>query len=147
MSADTPSALLSRAADLIRDTAAAATPGPWFTHDTHLNPGGHTATVLSGTYPEGQLRAWLPTWSHEPWDETRNVWNDARWIALMSPEVAGPVSEMLRRAASDYVVFVAAWESRPRPEGEVARLIEEQFGGALALARAVLGEKEETDDR
>lgn len=84
----TPSELLTGAADLIRDTAAKATPGPWFTHDTHLNRGGHAATVLSGTYPEGQLRAWLPTWSHEPWDETRNAWNDARWIALLSPAVA-----------------------------------------------------------
>lgn len=91
----TPSALLLAAADRIKDLAAAATPGPWFTHDTHLNAGGHTATVLSGTYPEGQLRAWLPTWSHKPWDEARNVWNDARWIAALSPAVGPDLSALL----------------------------------------------------
>ena len=136
MAADSPSTILSRAADLIRDTAAAATPGPWstvsrFDGNGNLRQADFTRPpVAEGCAP--QTRAVRP---HEV--------SDYEWIALMSPAVAGPVSEMLRRAASDYVVFVAAWESRPRPEGEVARLIEDQFGGALALARAVLGEKEE----
>lgn len=105
----TPSELLTRAADLIRDAAAAATDGPWFTHDAHLNEGGHTATVLSGVYPEGQLRAWLPTWSHEPWDETRNVWNDAKWIALLSPAVAPWLERMLRHRA-EVIVWAESWD-------------------------------------
>lgn len=119
--ADSPSMILSRAADLIRDTAALAIAPPW---------AQSVRSVMAGRDEDYEVAS-TPTTT------------TARWIALMSPAVAGPASEMLRRAASDYVVFVAAWESRPRPEGEVARLIEEQFGGALALARAVLGEKEE----
>lgn len=137
-----PSAILNRAADLIRDTAAAATPGPWFTHDTHLNAGGHTATVLSGVYPEGQLRAWLPTWSHEPWDETRNVWNDARWIALMSPAVAPMIEAMLRAAALSW----ARWEGAGIPLAEQRRQVGKQAVAAVDLAAAILDSGVDTRD-
>jgi hypothetical protein len=65
--------------------ARAATPGPWRQHDTHLGQYGHTATVLSGEGNDTELRAWLPTMSHESWDEARNVWNDAVHIAEWDP--------------------------------------------------------------
>jgi hypothetical protein len=122
-----PAEMLTAAADRVRDLAAAATPGPWFTHDTHLNAGGHTATVLSGTYPEGQLRAWLPTWSHEPWDETRNVWNDARWIAALSPAVAPAIIGLL--VSSSEHIPVCGAPARP------CRFC----APALALANRILG--------
>lgn len=81
--------------------ARAATPGPWRAHDTHLGQYGHTATVLSGERNTTDLRAWLPTMSQEPWDETRNVWNDAEHIAAHDP------ARMLREinAKRDLLVF------------------------------------------
>ncbi|MFE4915901.1 DUF6221 family protein [Streptomyces sp. NPDC056652] len=76
-------------------TTHAATQPAWRTHDTHLDLGGHTATVLSGTGNQVELLAWLPTMSHNPWDETRNAWNNAEHIALNDPE------SVLRRCAAD----------------------------------------------
>lgn len=70
--------------DRDEQTAKAATPGPWRTHDTFLPSGGHTATVLSGTGPDG-LRAWLPSWKEDFANGERNVWNDATHIALHDP--------------------------------------------------------------
>lgn len=116
-----PSELLTRAADLIRDTAALAIAPPW---------SACGRSVMDGPDEDHEV-ALTPTTT------------TARWIALMSPAVARHLESILRRAAADIVVYVPAWNSRPRPEGEVDRLIERQFGGALGLARAVLGEKEE----
>jgi hypothetical protein len=96
---ESPSETLRAAATWLRETAAEATPGPWRTHDTHLDHGGHTATVLSGEGNETELRAWLPTLSAEFWDGKRNVWNDARWIAGMSPAVAEPLASWLEENA------------------------------------------------
>ena len=61
--------------------ARAATAGPWRAHDTHLGQYGYAATILSGEGNDTDLRAWLPSMSNEPWDETRNVWADAAHIA------------------------------------------------------------------
>ena len=68
-------------------SAKAATPGPWRTHDTFLDTGGHTATVLSGEGNGTGLRAWLPTFKgvDQPWDGERNAWADAAHIALHDP--------------------------------------------------------------
>lgn len=76
-------------------TARSATQQAWRTHDTHLDLGGHTATVLAGLRNDTELLAWLPTMSHQPWDETRNAWNNAKHIALNDPE------SVLRRCAAD----------------------------------------------
>lgn len=65
--------------------AKAATAGPWRAHDTHLGQYGYAATVLSGDGNDTDLRAWLPSMSNEPWDETRNVWADAGHIAEHDP--------------------------------------------------------------
>ncbi|MFF7795626.1 DUF6221 family protein [Streptomyces sp. NPDC007991] len=77
------------------ETARRATQTAWRTHDTHLDLGGHTATVLTGERNDTQLLAWVPTMSHEPWDETRNAWNNAEHIALNDP------ASVLRRCAAD----------------------------------------------
>lgn len=75
--------------DGIRARLEAASPGPWRTHDTWLDWGGHTATVLRGPADKVAIAgvAWLPTRSPEPWDETRNVWNDATFIAAARQDI------------------------------------------------------------
>jgi hypothetical protein len=78
-------------------------------------------------------------WTFESFAPAIRREGDARWIAALSPAVATHLEAILRRAAADIVVHVPAWNSRPRPDGEVERLTERQFGGALGLARAVLG--------
>lgn len=83
------------------ETAQRATQTPWRTHDTHLDLGGHTATVLTGERNDTKLLAWVPTMSHEPWDETRNAWNNAEHIALNDPE------SVLRRCAADRKILAA----------------------------------------
>ncbi|QLJ06774.1 hypothetical protein HZZ00_37735 (plasmid) [Streptomyces sp. NEAU-sy36] len=67
----------------------------WRTHDTHLDLGGHTATVLTGERNDTELLAWVPTMSHQPWDESRNAWNNAEHIALNDP------ASVLCRCAAD----------------------------------------------
>ena len=59
----------------VQEREQAATRGPWRTHDTWLEPGGHTATVLSGDGNATDLRAWLPTFAKVlvAWDEGRNA--------------------------------------------------------------------------
>lgn len=95
MSAD----LLRRAARVARETADAATDGPWRYHDTHLTVGGHTATVLAGEGNDLRLVAWLPSWSHEPWDQTHNPWRNAMHAALWHPVVARAVADVLEEHA------------------------------------------------
>lgn len=79
--------LVRRGLDADQETAELATAGPWLYHDTHLNQGGHTATVMTDREDMNQteLVAWLPSWSHEPWDETRNVWRTAMHVARFDP--------------------------------------------------------------
>lgn len=121
MTQPSPADQLRTAADQLRQAASDATPGPWRQHDTHLDLGGHTATVLSGKGNDTQLRAWLPTMSHEPWDETRNVWADATYIALMGPSLGTALADLLDdQADGDDEGVINPW--------------------ALAVARQILGE-------
>lgn len=82
--------------DAIEARATAATPGPWRDADTHLGRHGHTATVLSGTGNDTDLRAWLPSLSQEAWDETRNVWADAAFVAAARTDVDALLAEVRR---------------------------------------------------
>lgn len=91
----TPADELRTAAETLRKLATDATPGPWRQHDTHLGQYGYTATVLSGEGNDTDLRAWLPSMSHEPWDETRNAWPDAMYIAAMHPGVGAALADWL----------------------------------------------------
>ncbi|ACX71171.1 hypothetical protein pZL12.94 [Streptomyces phage ZL12] len=127
--ADRPADLLRAAAELLREAAGHATPGPWRTHDTHLGGvGGHTATVLTDrpNLNDTELIAWLPTMSHEPWDEARNVWRNAGWMALMHPGVGLALAAWLESAA----------ERLGDTEASLATLLDPP---ALAVAQQLLG--------
>lgn len=125
-----PAVLLRRAAALLRERATAATGGEWRTHDTHLPLGGHTATILVGERNDTELLAWLPTMSHEPWDDERNAWRNADWIATVHPGVG--------------LALAAVFEAWARMGGWDPGLLH-RVGGpeTLAVARAVLGEGEQ----
>ena len=158
----TPADELRTAASTLREFATDATPGPWRQHDTHLDQYGHTATVLSGSMhdgpsPRGHLRAWLPTMSQESWDETRNVWADAAYIALMHPGVGSALADWLDCEADRLANHLPAWGGArwaetltphtPAPVGYqkpdvVHALVEDHFGQALAVARAINGPTE-----
>lgn len=90
-----PADELRAAVAKLRALATAATPGPWRDHDTHLGQYGHTATVLSGERNTTDLRAWLPSMSQDSWDETRNVWADAAYIAAMHPGIGVELAKLL----------------------------------------------------
>jgi hypothetical protein len=119
----TPADELRGAAEKLRSLATDATPGPWRQHDTHLGQYGYAATVLSGEGNDTDLRAWLPSMSQEPWDETRNVWPDAQYIAAMHPGVGAALAELLETAA-EYVA-----DDSPTHPTHLVR--------ALAVARAI----------
>jgi hypothetical protein len=121
---------LRAAATKLRELATAATPGPWRDHDTHLGQYGHTATVLSGKGNSTDLRAWLPSMSQESWDQTRNVWADAGYIATMHPGVGAALADWL-----DSWTGIDLYEAGSLPED--AR-------HALAVARAINGTPEAT---
>lgn len=130
MSADTPSAILGRAADLIRDTGKAAKSGPWSLYDRGV----------CWEIPE------LPE-MHDGLSGFREV--DARWIALLSPDKAEHIEAILRDAASSAAHHVPIWQNSSsaghaapkRTDAEVASLVEHHYGHALALARVILGEE------
>ncbi|WNI19212.1 hypothetical protein [Actinacidiphila sp. ITFR-21] len=124
--AETPSALLLRAATRLDEVAGAATPGPWRAHDTHLGQYGHAATILSGEGNDTDLRAWLPSMSQGYWDETRNVWADAAYMAAVDPLVGADFAGMLRAAA-------AMAQGLPEAEGI------EVVAAAMVAARRILG--------
>jgi hypothetical protein len=109
--------------------AGTATPGPWRRHDTHLNLGQHTATILHGEGNDTEFLAWLPTFEVEPWGQKRNVWNDSRWIALMSPAVAEPLAAMLDTCA--HMAYLWAGTSGR------ADAMSTESEAALAFARAI----------
>lgn len=121
----TPSDTLRTAAERLRKLATAATPGPWRNHDTHLGQYGYTATVLSGDGDTTELRAWLPTMSQEPWDETRNVWADSAYIAATHPGVGKALAAWLESWTGIEVA-----EDGPLPD---------DLRHALSVARQILG--------
>ncbi|WP_405184225.1 hypothetical protein [Streptomyces albidoflavus] len=121
----TPSDTLRAAAERLRELATDATPGPWRNRDTHLGQYGYTATVLSGDGNTTQLRAWLPTMSQEPWDETRNAWADSAYIAAMHPGVGNALAAWLESWTGIEVA----------EDGPLA----EDLRHALTVARQILG--------
>ena len=132
-----PADTLRAAALRLRALAEEATPGPWRQHDTHLDLGGHTATVFSGTGNDTSLRAWLPTMSHEPWDDRRNVWADASYIAAMHPGVGTALADWLDSAASLVTGYPDLGADHDR--GACDDFACDLVGHALAVARAILG--------
>lgn len=139
-----PADELRAAAEALRGLATAATPGPWRQHDTHLGQYGYAATVLSGEGNDTDLRAWLPSMSQEPWDETRNVWPDAAYIATMHPGVGKALADWLETAAHHYECGIQAADDvfRNDPAGHKAFLTTGPGAPsphALAVARAING--------
>lgn len=98
----TPAAELREAASRLRGTANGTTPGPWRRHDTHLNVGDHTATVLTARdeINDTELVAWLPSFSHEPWAD-HPCWANSHWIALVHPGLAEPLAALLDDVAGE----------------------------------------------
>jgi hypothetical protein len=134
---------LRTAAEQLRQLATDATAGPWHQHDTHLDLGGHTATVLTSREDINQteLVAWVPTWSHEPWDDTRNAWNNAAYMAAVHPTVGTALAELLEyHAKSCDAAEIAANRVFVDEAAERERFIARQTNPhALAVARALLG--------
>lgn len=80
-----PSDLLSRAADLIRDVAASAFPGPWSNGERCVWAVGDVLDAVIDDGPEG---------NGGTIDE-----ETARWIALLNPAVAPALERALRHEA------------------------------------------------
>jgi hypothetical protein len=114
---ESPSALLERAAALIEQRAADATPGPWVRQSPD-----HTVTNIDSS--DRQSVAFER-------DEGACDQEDALWITMLSPVVAPPLVEWLRDAAR-------RMELHPHlsPEGSTMQRT------ALKFARIVLGEPE-----
>ena len=104
-----PSDLLVAAADLIRDLAAKAKPGPWSLYDRGV----------CWEIPE------LPE-MHDGLSGFREV--DARWIAALSPALAPMIEKWLRETAADVDAYGEYWIDAP---GHVRN--------ALAFAKTILG--------
>lgn len=123
----TAAAELRAAAGRLRELAEAATDGPWRSHDTHLTFGGHTATVMTErpNLNDTELLAWVPTMSHEPWDEARNAWHNAGFIAAMHPGVALALAAWLEPVAQRVERIPSHAEDEPEARA------------ALAVARAL----------
>jgi hypothetical protein len=139
----TPAEELAAATEKLRKLSTTATPGPWRDHDTHLGQYGHTATVLSGEGNDTDLRAWLPSMSQEPWDERRNVWADAAYIAAMHPGVGCALADWLESTAELHEPNVCTKHEGCGPFGCQWCADEDwpcaDIRNALAVARAVLG--------
>lgn len=137
-----PSALLTAAADRVRDLAAQATPGTWSAKD--MAEEGHPGVWWVDCVHEDDAGT---TWTTIADLETVNPAADARWVAAMSPEVAPHLERWLREVADNAARSVPAWQNMGvdgypgprRTEAEVASLVEHHYGAALALARAILG--------
>jgi len=85
---DTPSELLTRAADLIRDRVVGTTPGPWGYEDSSMDLDGAVYQ-----HPTGEEVAFVRSTSINVQDA------NGRWIALLNPSVAPAIESMLRDAA------------------------------------------------
>lgn len=125
--AESPSALLERAADALEAMGELAYNGPW-----RVDMLVSTCAIKTG---EG---------SPYPGDHLANVGDrfTAAWIATMSPVVAGPLVELLRDAARGM-----RKQRRSSSDGTTYRLetgtTSTYQRSALAIARAVLGENTE----
>ena len=117
---------LREAAARLRGESADTTPGPWKRHDTFLDFGGHTATVLTQRQQinDTELVAWLPSRSHEPWAD-HPCWANSGWIALVHPGLAEPLASWLESWDG-----VDLREDGPLPE---------DFEHALRIARVLNG--------
>ena len=92
----TESETMTSREDEIRERAERATKGPWRAHDTWIDYGGYTATILSGKGSDIELRAWLPTFSNQPGLRTRNVVSDAEFMAHAREDIPWLLAELVK---------------------------------------------------
>lgn len=89
--AESPAELLERAADLIEEYAADATPGPWFYNGRiTFHSGGHMLETEDRSATREQRSAALGDVDKQ---------GDACWIVTLNPVIAAPLVELLRDAA------------------------------------------------
>lgn len=136
--ADTPSAILCRAADLIRDRAAAASPGVWTAED--MADAGHPGVWWVDCV---HREADGTTYSTIADLESVGAGSNARWIALLSPDKAEHIEAWLRQVQHR----AARSEESARLLGWPAPVYREEVGPALAFARGILGEEVTEDVR
>jgi hypothetical protein len=142
----TPAETLTAAAKRLREAATEATPGPWFNHDTHLSQGGHTATVLTSREDMNEigLVAWLPTWSHEPWNTKHNAWANSAYVAQVHPGVglalADWLDEAARRQRATEAAAARTWANSDDVEARDRWIAAQTEHQALAVARQLLSE-------
>lgn len=91
---------LRRAADLIEQRAASATPAPWTARD-----GDETWSLHGGEW--GQIQIAKAPKTGTPYAEYWPTHGDSAWITTMSPQIAEPLAALLRECAahSDVVGF------------------------------------------
>lgn len=111
----TPSETLVAAADLIRDLATQANPGPWKWRD----PGGRIKYALMA-----DRQMVVPSAIPDVYPSAA----DARWIAALSPALAPMIEKWLRETAADVDAYGEYWIDAP---GHVRN--------ALAFAKTILG--------
>lgn len=92
--AESPSALLERAAALIEHIADEAPPPPWREHGL-----------------DGAIHAKDPSTGGHEVVASRTRWGASRWIETMSPAVAAPLVNWLRDTADDLRVGPAQTSS------------------------------------
>jgi len=94
----------------IRERLAAASEGPWRTHDTYLEWGRHTATVLGPRRSEPSSRpgwskdttegiAWCPTFEGTPMPPRQNAFANAAFIAAARQDIPALLDEVERLRA------------------------------------------------
>lgn len=110
---ETPQDKLTRAAALIRERAARATPGPWADYTN-----GHIWNVDGDCVISEQTQ------------------RDGAWVALMSPVVAPHIAAWLERSAEDYRAERKAQSKWP--PGGYTMLLPDDFEAAVAFADLIL---------
>ena len=123
----TPSELLSQAADLIRDAGAKATDGPWEIEYDYTGKTPQAIFRMDPNHPED------PDYSIGL--GAMDLPADNRWVALVNPEIAGPIEAWLRYEAAEAPHWTDDQLALPDCAGHVA---------ARAFAKALLGTPEET---
>lgn len=118
MSEEMPSAILVAAADLIRNLAAAATPGRW-----EVDERGAERVELVLRSPSAGV---VVVHRFSPHPDSLNR-ADARWIAALSPALAPMIEKWLREAAADFDAYGEYWVDVPG-----------QVRNALDFAEAIL---------
>lgn len=134
--AESPAELLERAATLIEEYAADATPGPWFYNGRITYDGGHMLELEDRSVPREER-------SFAFGDV--NTQGDACWIVTLNPVIAAPFVKLLRTAAMAHGEYgdVPSDFLQSDEVAPVYRYTNAFVEAALELARRILGEHTE----